>query len=81
MTLLVNADVEGKKTFSLDLTNENKKVIPQPVEVVIEKAGFNLFGATGAVIGNKNWYVWAIGALNIVLVLIIILVAVRLVKK
>ncbi len=82
LIFLVNSDVEGTKTFSLDLTNENGKVISQPIDgIVIEKAGFNLFGVTGAVIGNKNWYVWAIGALNIVLVLIIILVAVRLVKK
>jgi len=81
LTFTVNADVEGTKTFSLDLTDKNNKVIPQPVEIVVEKAGFSLFPGTGAIIGNKNWYVWAIGALNIVLVLIIILVAVRLVKK
>jgi hypothetical protein len=81
LTFLVNSDVEGTKTFSLDLTNENDKVIPQPVEVLVEKAGFSLFPGTGAIVGGKNWYIWAIGALNIVLVLIIILVAVRLVKK
>ena len=80
LTFLVNSDATGTKTFSLDLT-EGKKIINQPVEVVVEKAGFSLFPGTGALIGNKNWYVWAIGALNIVLVLIIILVAVRLVKK
>jgi hypothetical protein len=80
LTFLVNSDATGTKTFSLDLT-EGKKIINQPVEVVVEKAGFSLFPGTGAIIGNKNWYVWAIGALNIVLVLIIILVAVRLVKK
>ncbi|MDO8528651.1 MAG: putative S-layer protein [Nanoarchaeota archaeon] len=81
LTFLVNSDASGKKTFNLDLTDKDSKVIPQPVEVTVEKPGFSLFPGTGSVIGNSNWYVWAIGALNIVLVLIIILVAVRLVKK
>jgi len=39
---------------------------------------FNLFGKE---LPKKNIYIWAIGGLNIILILIIILVAVRLVKK
>ncbi len=78
IALLVNSDVEGQQEFSMDLTTADGKVVPQPVEVMVEKAGFSL---TGAFAGSNNWYIWGIGALNIVLILIIILVAVRLVRK
>ncbi len=80
ITLNVNKDVSGEKAFSVILT-EDENVISQPVTVTIEKAGFNFNSITGGIISEENWYLWGIGALNIILVLIIIFVAVRLVRK
>ena len=62
----------------MQLTTD-EKVISQPVSVLVEKAGFSLI--TGNIVLGENWYLWGIGALNIILVLIIIIVAVRLVRK
>ena len=49
----------------------------QPVSVFIEKSGFDLRG----IISESNWYLWLIAALNAVLVIIIIVVAVRIARK
>lgn len=77
--LNVNKNVEGEQTFSIELV-EGKNVIPQPVSVEIEKPKLFSF-LTGNLIKGDNWYLWGIGALNILLVAIIIIVALRVAKK
>lgn len=77
--LNVNNNVEGEQNFSIELV-EGSKVIPQPVSVTITKTKLFSF-LTGNLIKGDSWYLWGIGALNVVLVLIIIIVAVRISKK
>ena len=51
----------------------------QPVSVAIEERS-GLFGLTGLVTSG-NAYLWGIGALNVILVIIIIIVAVRVARR
>lgn len=78
--LKINKDASGEKAFDLVIT-EGNKILSQPVTVTIEKA--SIFpGITGLFTGdNSNFYLWGIGALNVLLVLIIIIVAIRVVRK
>ena len=80
ITLQVNKGVEGDKLLNLEVLSDNEMIVSQPVSVQIEK-GFS-FGITGNAIGGGNsWYLWGIGALNVILVIIIIIVALRIVRK
>ena len=82
MTFNVNKDVSGDKLFNIDVLSEGESVLKQSVSITIEKAsGFNLSGITGNIISEGNWYLWGIGALNVLLVIIIILVAIKVAKK
>ncbi len=79
LTFNVNPDASGENTFDIELTSEGKLVTKQAVSVEIEaKKGFSL---GGNFITKDNWYLWGIGALNIILVIIIIVVAVRVARK
>lgn len=81
ITFDVNADALGEQLFNIEVLEGNELILTQPVSVSIEKAGFNFPGITGNVISKDNWYLWGIGALNVILVLIIISIAVRVMKK
>ncbi len=80
ITLKINKDVSGDKNFNI-LVKEGEKVLSQPVSVTIEEA--SVFpGITGLFTGEQsNLYLWGIGALNVLLVFIIIIVAIRVVRK
>lgn len=81
MTFKVNSDVSGEKALNILVLSDGEVVKEYEVTPIqIEKAGFS-FPFTGSAISEGNWYLWGIGALNIVLVIIIILVAVRVAKK
>lgn len=80
MTFKVNSDVSGEKELSILLLSEGEVAVTQPLKVEIEKSGFT-FPFTGNVISDGNWYLWGIGALNVILVIIIILVAIRVARK
>ncbi len=78
ITMNVNSDVEGSQTFDFVVT-EGTKVLSQPVKVEVAKP---VWSFTGAFLGtNKNAYIWGIVALNVILVFVIILVAVKVMKK
>lgn len=81
-TLNVKKGVSGEKTFNIGVSSGSDSALEQPVAVTIEKANF-LSGITGNVIGGdgSNWYLWVIGAVNVILVLIIIVVAFRIAKS
>lgn len=80
LTLNVNDNALGEKSFNIKLTPNQGSAISQPVTVTIEKSGS--FGSiTGGIIGTGNWYLWGIGFLNLLLIIIIIIVAVRVVRK
>ena len=77
ITLNTNKDASGEKFFDIVLTPAGGEELKQPVSVFIEKSGFDLRG----IISESNWYLWLIAALNAVLVIIIIVVAVRIARK
>ncbi len=78
ITLNVKSDASGDKTFNIEALSKEQLLLSQPVSVSVTK-GFNFKGIPG--ITADNWYLWAIGALNIILVIIIIVVAVRVARK
>lgn len=80
ITFDVKKDVSGEKSFDMEVISGNALVLKQPVSVTIEKSGGFLAGITGNVLGG-NGYLWLIGALNVILVIIIILVALRIAKS
>jgi hypothetical protein len=75
----VDKDVSGDELFNIEVLLEDEVIATQPVSVTIEKSGFSFI--TGGAISENNWYLWGIGALNIVLIIIIILVALRVARK
>ncbi len=80
LTFNVNDDVEGEQSFNIGVSSSGETILTQPVSVTIQpKSGFA--GITGGVIGSGNTYIWVIGALNIILVIIIIIVAVRVARR
>lgn len=79
--LKVNNDVSGDKKFDIVIT-EGDKILTQPIKVSIEKQSSIFPSLTGLFSdGQSNMYLWGIGALNVLLVLIIIVVAVRVARK
>ena len=82
VTFNVNEEISGDKMFNLIATSNGEEAVNQPVSVSIEEsAPTGLSGITGNVFSEGNWYLWAIGALNILLVIIIIIVAMKVAKK
>jgi uncharacterized membrane protein len=81
ITLNVNKDVSGDKLFNVEVLNEQGSAKKQPVSITIDESLKGLSFLTGNVISEGNWYLWGIGALNIILVIIIILVALKVAKK
>ncbi len=79
VTLKINSDVSGNKNFNV-LVTEGTKVFSQPIAVMVEKQG-GFGGITGGIISEGNWPIWVIGAVNVVLIFIIILVALKVAKK
>ena len=75
----VNKDASGSQSFTIELVSDENQVTTQPVSVAIERRS-GLFGLTGAVTSG-NAYLWGIGILNIILVVIIIIVAVRVARR
>ncbi len=78
--LKVNEDASGSQSFNIVLKEGSKSLI-QPVSVSVPKPGFSFTGWVSGLGLGGNAYLWAIGALNVILVLIIIVVAVRVVRK
>ncbi|HEB47070.1 MAG TPA: putative S-layer protein [Candidatus Pacearchaeota archaeon] len=77
-TFDVNKDASGSQSFTIELVSDDNQVTTQPVSVAIEpKSGF---GITGNFLSGDN-LPWVIGALNILLVIIIIIVAIRVAKR
>jgi hypothetical protein len=80
ITLNVNNDAVGDKLFSLDVLSEDELVVSQPVQIEItKKKGF--LGITGNVISGDNKYLWGIGLINLILIVLIIVIAIRIARK
>ncbi len=80
ITFDVKDDASGDYNFDIEVLSGSNLIIKQPASVTIEKPT-GISGITGRVIGGENWYLWAIGALNIILVIVIIIVAIRVARK
>jgi len=76
-TFNVKDDASSEQTFNIEILSDSKLVLSQPVSVEITSKSKSF----GNLINKDNWYFWGLGVLNIVLVMIIILVALRVAKK
>lgn len=79
LTFQVNREALGVNLFTLEVISENKVVVSQPVQVEITKKKWSLFG--GNLFSGDNKYIWGIGILNIVLIVLIIIIAIRIARK
>lgn len=80
ITLDVNKDAVGDKLFSLDVLSEDELVVSQPVQIEITKRK-SFLGITGDVISGDNKYLWGIGLINVILIVLIIIIAIRIARK
>jgi len=73
MVLNVDEDASGRQSFTIE-ARAGSKIETKNVEVDVEKSGFDFdFG--------NNTLIWIIAAINIVLILLIVLVAVRIARR
>ncbi len=75
----VNKGVSGTNTFSIRVYSDSQLLATQPFSVNIEPKGF--LGITGFPVLEGDAYLWGFGILNIILVVVIILVAIRIARK
>jgi len=79
LTFNVNKEALGDKLFYLEVLSENELIVNQPVQVEItKKSGL---GITGNVFSGESKYLWGIGIINLILVILIIVIAVRIARK
>ncbi len=81
LTFQVKSDAYGEKVFDIEAISNGQIVVKQPVSVEISKASFWSSLTGGAVSGDNSGLVWGIGILNVILIVVIILVAIRLARR
>ena len=76
-TFKTKATASGTNKFTVEVLSGDNLVVSQPVSVEVEKSSSfsDLFQF------GDNWYLWAIGAFNVILVVVIIIVVIRLLRK
>ena len=74
ITLSLNKDAEGDKVFSIKAIFDSKET-KQQVSLSIPKSGLSGFSMPASI--KDNWFIWVIVAINIILIIAIIIVAVR----
>ncbi|MBD3247042.1 putative S-layer protein [Candidatus Pacearchaeota archaeon] len=75
ITLNVDKDADETETMNVLVEGSDGGVLSQPIEVSIDK-GFSLSGMF-----SGNGYLWGIALLNVVLILIIIIIAVKVTRQ
>ncbi|HLC77538.1 MAG TPA: putative S-layer protein [Candidatus Nanoarchaeia archaeon] len=75
-TFNVNKEVSGDQLFNIEVVSDNQLVANQPVSVPVLASKTSLSDMFG-----DNWYIWLIGALNVILVVVIIVIAIKVAKK
>lgn len=78
LKLDVKKDAVGTNLFNLEVLSGNELVVSQPVQVEITK---RKWGITGGLFSGENKYIWGIGLLNLILIILIIVVAIRIARK
>ncbi|MFH1608218.1 MAG: putative S-layer protein [archaeon] len=83
LTFTVKDDVTGSQSFNIEVTSGTEVVATQPVSVTIrEKTSGGLSSITGNFLGGgQSTYLWIIGILNVLLIVVIIIVAIRVAGK
>jgi len=79
-TLDVKEDASGENQFNIEVLSENSLVATQPVQVEIQESGSG-FGVAGNLFSDGNKYLWGIGILNVILIIVIIIVAIKVARK
>jgi hypothetical protein len=74
----VDRDALGTNIFYLEVLSGDELIVNQPVQVEITK---RTWGITGNLISGDNKYIWGIGLLNLILIVLIIVIAVRIARK
>ncbi len=77
-TFTIDKNADGEQSFEIQVRDNNNNVETKEVVVYIEgtSQGGSLFGGLG-----DNTFLWIIGAVNLVLVILIIIVAVRVARR
>ncbi len=78
LTFNVKKDALGSNLFNLEVLAGDELIVNQPVQVEITK---RTWGITGNFLSGDNKYIWGIGLLNLVLIILIIVIAVRIARK
>lgn len=84
ITLDVNKEVSGENRFYIEAFSQGKTVLKQPIAISIEEAEpeeTNMFSYFTKLTENNNWHLWAIGGVNLILIIAIIIVAFKVAKK
>jgi len=79
ITLQAKQGSMGEQTFDVKVLSGNQVVMTQPVSVLVSRAGF-ISALTGGAIGGTS-SLWIVGALNVILVFAIIIIAIRFFRK
>ncbi len=78
-TFAVDAGVSGEKTFTIE-TKAGDKIDSKSVAVTIEEGSSWTSSLSGLFTGNKT-LLWIIGGINLILIILIIVLAVRILKR
>jgi uncharacterized membrane protein len=76
LTFNLNKGAEGSKTFNIEAISDSEVITTQPVTISITPQKSLL----GISLPGNSLYLWGIGAINVILILAIIVVAIRLSK-
>ncbi len=79
LTFKVNNDALGTNLFTIELLSDSESVLTQPVQVEITKKQSKFFSKEFFLKDGK--YLWGIGILNIILIALIIIIAIRIARK
>ena len=77
ITLSINEGVSEKQSLTLNTYSGSESISSQPISVNVEKSGFNL----SSLFDTGLTWVWVIGGVNLLLIILIIFVVIKLLKK
>lgn len=77
----VHDDAAGLQAFNINLVEDGEIIATQEVSVTIEETEGFLGGITGFTVDSENAYLWGLGFLNVILVIVIIFVAIRIARR
>jgi len=79
LTFALDSDASGEKTFLIE-TKAGDKIDSKPVAVTIEE-GTSWTSSLSGIFGGNKTLLWVIGGINLILIILIIVLAVRILKR